>query len=878
MSGETPMTAPDSPMMRQYWSIKERHPDSLLFFRMGDFYEMFFDDAKDAASVLDISLTTRGRYQGKDIPMCGVPVHSADSYLMELIRAGRRVAVCEQTEDPEEARRRGSRELVRREVVRVITPGTLVEDSLLEPRRNNFLAAYSEVRDEGGVAWLDLSTGEFRVAPCARDGLAGHLARVQPRELLLPQRMCDDRALVDRLAESGASPTPLGAPSFDSDSAGERLRALYQVSSLEPYGAFTRAELSAMGAVADYLHLTQQGGSAAIGRPVREQAGERMDIDAATRRNLEIVETLSGAREGSLLAAVDRTVTGAGARLLAARLGAPSTDMEEIGARLDAVQHFYGGGDLAERAAACLRGLPDAERAMARLGLGRGGPRDLGALRAALQVAAEAAAMLGGADLPARMAESRAALEGLEELRGLLERALAESLPLAVADGEFVAAEYAPELDEARALRDESVALIESLQQSYRDRTGVVSLRIRRNNVLGYFVEVRDKHARKLTAEEMGGLFSHRQTISSAGRFSTAELADLESRIAGADARARDLETGIFEELRAKALDSRREVAALAAALAEIDLAAALGRLAREDGWSRPEMSGDLAFRVEGGRHPVVERALREGFVANDCDLTVEGEDAAPLWVVTGPNMAGKSTFLRQNALIAVLAQAGSYVPARSARLGLVDRLFSRVGAADDLARGRSTFMVEMVETAAILHQATPRSLVILDEIGRGTATYDGLSIAWAVLEHLRQVNGSRALFATHFHELTALAERVEGVRNVTVKAEDWEGKLVFLHEVTEGVADRSYGVQVARLAGLPDQLVERAQEILGRLEEERSSESGLADLPLFDARAPTAASARKSEVEERLAEMDPDSLTPRQALDMIYDLKRLLP
>ena len=879
--------AADTPMMRQYWSIKNQHPDDLLFYRMGDFYELFFDDARKAAAALNIALTTRGKHLGEDIPMCGVPVHSAEAYLLELIRGGYRVAVCEQMENPEEARRRGARSVVKREVTRVLTPGTLTEDTLLQARSNNFLAAWSEVRNEAAFAWVDLSTGEFRVSPCPRPMLGSMAARIAPREALLPDRLCDDQSLVARIREEGAHVTPLGPASFDSASAAGRLEKLFRVATLEPYGSFSRAELSVMGALADYVELTQRGATALLRPPIRETDGESLQIDPATRRNLELSATLSGARTGSLVGTIDRTVTSAGARLLESRLASPSTDLAEIGRRHDSVAWFVAERDRSGALRQILRGVPDLERAISRLALGRGGPRDLGALRDGLDAAAQVHVELDNLDLPDELAEAAGSLSGREALHAHLRSALSDTLPIAVSEGGFIATGYRAELDEARELRDEGRRGVDALQKRYRDETDIAPLRIRQNNVLGYFVEVNERHAKKLEAPPHDTLFSHRQTISSAIRFSTVELSDLERRIAGARAHAQQLEQEIFLALREEALESAEALSAVARAFATIDVALSFARVASDENWTRAEMSEDLLFEVTGGRHPVVERALRETggepFVANDCNLTATGRNAAPLWIVTGPNMAGKSTFLRQNALIAILAQAGAFVPATRARIGTVDRLFSRVGAADDLARGRSTFMVEMVETAAILHQAGRRSLVILDEIGRGTATYDGLSIAWAVLEHLRAVNRSRALFATHYHELTRLAETLNGVRNATVRVREWEGDLVFLHEVAEGVADRSYGVHVARLAGLPDALIARAADLLEELENRDRGAAGesASTLPsLFDPPPADYWSRPRqqgdSELRQRIQELDPDGMTPREALNAIYEIRTL--
>jgi DNA mismatch repair protein MutS len=875
-----------TPMMAQYLEIKARHPDALLFYRMGDFYELFFDDAGAAAEALDIALTKRGKHAGADIPMCGVPVHSAEAYLLTLIRKGFRVAICEQMEDPAEAKKRGSKAVVKREVIRLVTPGTLTEDSLLDARAANFLAAWAEIRGEGALAWLDLSTGEMRVAPAARAALAPMLARIAPREALLAEAAAADPDIRALLEDVGAAATPLGPASFDSASAAERLRALYGVTTLEGFGAFTRPELSAMGALADYVTLTQKGAAPILRPPIREDEAGAMRLDAATRRNLELTRSLSGGREGALLHAVDRTATGAGARLLERRIAAPLTDPAAIGARLDAVGFFVSEARLRADLRGALRRAPDAARALSRLALGRGGPRDLAAIRDALGRAADIASALPE-DAPEALAGARRRLEGFDALAERLEATLVAEPPVALKDGGVVAPGADADLDDARRLRDEGRGVVASMQADYAAETGIAALKIRHNNVLGYFIETTALHAEKMMAPPLSARFVHRQTLANAVRFTTAELADLESRILSAGERALAIERRIFEELRAAILAEGARIAAAAEALAELDVAAALAELAESERWTRPILAADRRFVIEGGRHPVVEQALRrrgEGqFTPNDCDLS-GGSDSARIRLLTGPNMAGKSTWLRQNALIAVLAQAGSFVPADHAEIGVVDRLFSRVGAADDLARGRSTFMVEMVETASILNQAGEGALVILDEIGRGTATYDGLSIAWATLEHLHDVNRCRALFATHYHELTALAERLPDLRNVTMAVREWEGEVVFLHEVRPGAADRSYGVQVARLAGLPAAVVERARAVLEALESgdrERGAraETLIDDLPLFSAAraapAPTAPAA-PSEIEARLAAAVPDAMSPREALELIYELKAL--
>ncbi|KGJ19904.1 DNA mismatch repair protein MutS [Paracoccus sanguinis] len=875
------MTDQPTPMMAQYLAIRAQHPGALLFYRMGDFYEMFFDDAVAAAAALDIALTARGTHEGKPIPMCGVPVHAAESYLLTLIRKGFRVAIAEQMEDPAEAKKRGSKSVVARDVVRLVTPGTLTEDSLLEARRHNFLAAFAVVRDEAALAWADISTGALRVAPCAPARLGPELARHAPRELLA----VEGSGLDEIAREAGAALTELAPGSFDSTAAVRRLTALYGVETLDGFGQFTRAELAALGAVADYLELTQRGRMPRLAPPVRESGAGTMAIDAATRRNLELTQALSGGREGSLLAAVDRTVTAAGARLLERRLSAPSRDLAEIRRRHAAVATLADDPTRAEALRAALAAVPDLDRALSRLALDRGGPRDLGAIRAGLAAAARIADIPGAAD-PALDAAA-GDLGGHEALVALLDAALVAEPPLLARDGGFVAPGFDADLDETRALRDEGRGVIGRMQADYAAETGIASLKIKHNNVLGYFIETTTTHAERMLAPPLNARFIHRQTTANQIRFTTVELSELETRILNARDRALEIERGIFARLVGAVLAEAGRIGVTARALAEIDVTAAWADLATAEGWTRPVVEDSRAFEVEAGRHPVVERALRrkgEPFVANDCALTA-GETPA-IWLLTGPNMAGKSTFLRQNALIAVLAQAGAFVPAARARIGLVTQLFSRVGAADDLARGRSTFMVEMVETAAILNQADAGALVILDEIGRGTATWDGLSIAWAVLEHLHAQNRCRALFATHYHELTQAAARLPGVENATVAVREWDGEVVFLHEVVRGAADRSYGVQVARLAGLPASVVERARAILAALESGAREGKGrpaalIDDLPLFAAAPPPAAApvrAAPSAVEARLRAVSPDALSPREALDLVYALVAELP
>lgn len=894
--------SPATPMMAQYLEVKAKHPEFLLFYRMGDFFELFFDDAVKAAGALGIQLTKRGKHSGDDIPMCGVPVSRADDYLQKLIRKGFRVAVAEQLEDPEAAKKRGPKSVVRRDVVRLVTPGTLTEDALLTSGSNNFLTAVARSGKTGPVRYhlasLDISTGDFVLSETSASGLEGELLRLRPAEVLAPEDEVVDEAIRRGGETCGASLSPLSRACF-SKAKGERaLKDAFEVSALDGLGDFGDGELTVSGALLHYVNLTQMGERPALRLPRKESAGTLLAIDAATRSSLELVRPKN---EGAptVFSAIDRTVTAAGARELMSRLVSPSTDADLINARLDAVSVFIEDWAIRERVREILRAVPDMSRALSRIKLKRGGPRDLGALRDGVAAACKLAELLKS--LVAKPLDIAKALEACSKFTQLhqgaasngaglvvrLQTALGEKLPFFSRDGGFIAPGYDAELDELRRLATDTKVVLARLQAAYIAKTGVKSLKIQYNQVFGYFIEVSPGAAGVLQEEEHASLFRRKQTLANAVRFTTDELSNLESRIVNATSEALARELSLFDALASAVLSLEGDIANAAESLACLDCITSLAELAQAQNYVRPKVDDSRCFIVEGGRHPAVEQAMaRDGgaFIGNDCKLDGTGENAAGFLVVTGPNMAGKSTYLRQNALIAVLAQMGSFVPAASAHMGVADRLFARIGAADDLARGRSTFMVEMTETAAILNQATPRSLVILDEIGRGTATFDGLSLAWAVLEHLHDVTGCRGLVATHYHELTRLADSLPRAGNVRMAVTEWKDTIVFLHSVEAGAAHRSYGVQAARLAGVPKPVLARAKQILAQLENGAGPHGPLTlptDMPLFsfapEARPEDARHDAPHPALEKLAALDVDTLSPRDALDVLYKLKALL-
>ena len=879
-----------TPAMVQYMELKQAHQDYLLFYRMGDFYELFFDDAITASKALDIALTKRGKADGKDVPMCGVPFHAYESYMAKLMKQGFKVAICEQMEDPAEAKKRGYKAIVRRDVVRLVTPGTITEDTILDSRKNNYLLCVAKINNDFGLAWIDLSTGVFYTQLLEiKEGnevaeLHTAIDRLAPSEILVADTLLQNSDLFHLLNEYKEKLSVLPQARFNSGNAQKRILEFYNVNTLDSFGSFSKSEVTAAGILLDYVENTQKGKMPRIARPVKILSSQYMEIDAATRHNLDL---LDGPRGSTLISVLDRTVSGAGARLLANRLANPLLNVKKINARLDVVEFFLKHQDVREKLRTVLKSCPDIERAVSRLGVGRGGPRDLLSIGVTLGSLPKLRTLIETFkpidvvdELPSAVAKVLQKFGNHAMLVNMLANALwvedrNNELPLLARDGDFIKAGYSPELDAVRDLKNKGHNYILNLQSKYAEQTGIEHLKIKYNNVIGYFIEIPNKEAAQVLGNPE---FIHRQSVLNAARFTTVELTELENQIRGAAEKALALELAVFDDLVHSVLLAADDITRTANALAELDVGSALADLAIENNYCRPEIDDSYAFEIVDGRHPVVEEAIRrshEGsFVGNNCSLDVESNR---IWLITGPNMAGKSTFLRQNAIIAIMAQMGSFVPAKSAHIGYVDKVFSRVGASDDLARGRSTFMVEMVETASILNRADRRSFVILDEIGRGTATFDGLSIAWAVVEYLHEVNKCRALFATHYHELTDLTGRLKSMSLHCMKIKEFKGEVIFLHEVIEGAADRSYGIHVAKLAGLPPKVLERAEQVLAELEKDKRQNnfSGLdLELPLFSF-APK--EEKKSPLLKELEQLNPDDLTAREALQKLYDLKEML-
>lgn len=886
-----------TPMMAQYFSIKNEHKDYLLFYRMGDFYELFFDDAVVASKALDIALTKRGKHENVDIPMCGVPFHAYESYLAKLIRQGYKVAICEQVEDPKEAKKRGAKSVVKREVIRLVTAGTLTEDHLLDSKKNNFLLGVAKTNETLGLAWVDVSTGDFYTQDVSLKDkneavvLSTILARLNPVEILVSDAYLQNPKIFGVLNDYREQLSVLPQARFNAENAAKRLKDVYAVQSLEVFGAFTKPEIVAAGLLLDYIENTQKGRIPRVEKPIKLFENKVIEIDGATRRSLELTESLTGDKNSCLLGVIDRTITGAGGRLLHNRVANPLLDIKEINDRLDIIEFFIENSSVREEFQEQLKAFPDIERAVSRISLGRGGPRDLANIAAGLTVVPKIKNLIGNfgqtqgsqmiKEMPGAVKKTLENLGYHGELVDNLSNALAEDLPLLARDGGFIKPGYYPPLDEIKHIKNDSHKLLADLQLKYAEETGIAQLKIKYNNVIGYFIETPVKFATEMLENKQ---FIHRQSVLNATRFTTVELTELENKIRGAEDKALAIELELFNKLVDDVIRLSDDISHTAKALAELDVAASLADLALENNYCRPVVDESLAFEIVEGRHPVVEASIKKehsgAFVGNNCDLS---EDNGKIWLLTGPNMAGKSTFLRQNAIIAIMAQMGCYVPAAAVHIGVIDKIFSRVGASDDLAKGRSTFMVEMVETASILNQADERSFVILDEIGRGTATYDGLSIAWAVVEHLHDVNNCRALFATHYHELTLLNSKLKNMSLHCMKIKEYNDEVIFLHEVIDGAADRSYGIHVAKLAGLPRVVVKRAGQVLDSLEHSDKSTyitKMIDDLPLFAAvqkkMEEKVEREEKSPLMQALQNINPDDMSPKEALQKLYELKNL--
>ncbi|MBX7146648.1 MAG: DNA mismatch repair protein MutS [Alphaproteobacteria bacterium] len=865
--------------MAQYFEIKKLYPDNLLFYRMGDFYEMFFEDALIASQILGIALTKRGKQEGEDIPMCGIPAHAVDSYLPKLIRQGLKIAICEQTETPQEAKKRGYKAVVNREVVRVITPGTLTEENLLQSKSHHFLAALVKIEDQIGFSWFDISTGDFYSQNLTVDKISTHLARLIPSELLISEDLlfpnCPDFLHEWKLILSSIPSTWIAR-------AERTLIEIYGLKDLKSLGHFTSLELSAAGVIVEYLKQTQKDALPYLSPLKRQTDQQIMDIDPATRRSLELTKNLAGNDEGNLLSVIDYTCSNPGGRKLHGWLNHPLLDCSIILERQDGVQFFIDQKKLREELRQILKHYPDMPRALSRLMLNRNSPRDLGIIKTTVNIGKKIQSLFVSLkELPDFFTKILKVLDCHSDLCDLLEKALIIDLPMTLKDGHIIAAGYDQTLDEWRNVRDNSKKIILELESTYKQQFDAPFIKIKYNNILGYYLEATVIQVEKLKKSPYYDHLIHRQTLANNLRFTTIDLKALEEKINAAIDKVQELESHIFYALVHSVKNHSQTLSELADVLATLDVFSALAFLAEEKRYCRPIVDESTAFLIEAGRHPVVEEYLernQQRFIPNNCDLG----DQQKLWLVTGPNMAGKSTFLRQNALIAILAQIGSFVPAKKAHIGIITKLFSRVGASDDLARGQSTFMVEMVETASILNQANNRSLVILDEIGRGTATFDGLSIAWAVLEYLHNVNQCRTLFSTHYHELTNLTSSLNKLACYSMKVKEWQDHIVFLHEVIAGSSDRSYGLYVGRIAGLPKVVLHKAQQILTYLESDASLKSlknDGPDFPLFQSRTVdvSPSSFSQSELEKAVHKINVDELSPRQALDTIYMLKDIL-
>ncbi len=863
-----------TPMMQQYSEVKARYPDHLLFYRMGDFFELFFEDAIKASKALDIILTRRGK-GGNEVPMCGVPQHACESYLNRLIRQGFRVAICDQMETPEEAKKRGGyKAVVRRDVVRVVTPGTLTEDALLEAGASNFLLAVNPNGNDVGLSWCDISTGEIYYTTVGSANLASELERIAPSEIIINEEMLGMREHSDLIAHYRKIVSSHPKVMFDKSRAGRKVKQVFNVAGLEAFGQIDETPLGAMGALLEYVEMTQVDKLPRFTAPRKSGESRFLEIDAASFTNLEIF-TAGG---DSLFGTLNRNCTNAGARALRKVMARPLADKVAIENRLDAVEFLMNNQQLLEDARGTLRSVPDMERIISRIYLNRSNPRDIAVLREGLKALMQLLQIFSfnaQVKLPNELKELMAGIGNFDSLIKLLDEAVVEFPPIALNEGGFVKSGFNARLDDYRNTRQNSERIKTELQDRYVKETGISGLKIKDNNVIGMFVEITPMHM-----EKVPDYFVHRQTLANNVRYTTPELRQVEGEIINSASYAINLELEIYKQLGDEIKLQSDAIVTAATSAAMLDVLACFAFLAANNNYTRPQITTGTEFIAEEGRHPVVENAVRKledrkDFIANDLSLAEKNR----LWLLTGPNMSGKSTFLRQNALMAIMAQMGCFVPAKSMKLGVMDKIFSRVGASDNIAKGHSTFMVEMVETAAILNNATAKSFVILDEIGRGTATFDGLAIAWATLEHIHDNIRCRCLFATHYHELNSLEGKLSAMECRTTSVKEWNGEIIFMHKVTAGKANRSYGVHVAKLAGIPRSVVGRADEILEILVQQNKGNSTeiLADsLPLFGA-AKAEFNQNESEALNQIRALEPDNMSPIQALNELIALRKNL-
>ena len=867
-----------TPVMRQFLDVKFANIDCLVLFRMGDFYELFYEDAITAARVLGIALTKRGKTENDEIAMCGVPHHALENYLNKLLEDGFKVAICDQLETPEEAKKRGGyKAVVNRDVTRIITPGTIIEESLLEAGEPNYLVSVVIGKNIAALSYVDLSTSEIAVISIPEGQIINELARLKPKEVLLAEKY---RA--GEVASQISSVLNIRI-SFQVDSffavnkCRKNLLDFYQLKDTGAIGELEEIQISAVGGVIEYISITQKDNLPKLPKPKILNYQQFMAIDASTRRNLEITNTISGGIRGSLFDCIDSSVTKSGSRLLYKYLSSPLIDIHEINKRLDITKYFYDDIVLVNDLRALLKKTGDLERCITRLNMGRSTPKDLLSIKYTIEIAEAIKAVFvaqKGIELPKQIEQLVKPLTGLNELYEFIDEVINDDAPNITTNGGIIKHEYHPKVKELYGLINNSHIAIEQLRDKYRKDTGIDTLKISNNNVLGLFIDITARHADKMLDTK----FIHRQTTANSIRYTTADLQELESKIINAKTLVISLEQEIYNEVCQKVINVQITLYRMSEALSLLDVYSNFAYVADENNYVMPEISSDLVFEIKGGRHPVVEKSLkknREDFICNDCNLKLDER----VWLLTGPNMAGKSTYLRQNAIITILAHIGSFVPAVSAKIGVVDKIFSRIGAGDDLNKGQSTFMLEMLETSAILAQATHKSLIILDEVGRGTSTYDGVAIAWSVLEYVHDKIRARCLFATHYHELIKMEEILPALKNYTVAIDDSSGEVLFLHKIQKGSANKSYGVHVAQMAGLPKSVIKRATSLLEKFEKESGKSNKKVikqesyNMNLFDPNALLEVPKHKK-IFDQLVAIDPDKLSPREALDALYKLK----